>query len=295
MKRGFCAVLVLLFILFSPVSVARAEVRRHPMLDCALTMLEKNNLFLLRYNEITGADLEAVFDEGVPYFFGGIANDYMFSMAPRYRTFACWLSSDYFKKDQYYCYGLDCAGFTQMILSRCGMPRHDTLENMILNWWQYEQEGHHLFNQRPGHEMPVFDQLKDTLQVGDFFVARHTGAKYRHIMMYIGTPRDFGFTAENAPELAAYLDFPLVIHCGLSPVYGERIQQYMDARPEIYQGCNTTDGGVQVSILGVRPEDAPIHRHVQNTDYAYFLLDDGRTVLTVWDAFDVSSYCWFRM
>ena len=86
-----------------------------------------------------------------------------------------------------------------------------------------------------------------------------------------------------------------MIHCGLSPVYGERIQQYMDARPEIYQGCNTTDGGVQVSILGVRSEDAPIHRHVQNTDYAYFLLDDGRTVLTVWDAFDVSSYCWFRM
>lgn len=292
MKRALLCILTSFFILIS--AGASAQVERHQMLDCALPMLEKGNLFLLRYNEITGAGLEAVFDEGMPYFFGGSANEYMFSAAPRYRTYACWVSSEYFIKDEYYCYGLDCGGFTQMILRECGMPPHDTLENMILNW-EYQQDGHHLFNQRPGHEMPAFELLKDTLRVGDFFVARHTGAKYRHIMMYIGTLRNYGFTAENEPELAEYLDYPLVIHCGLSPVYGERIQAYMDARPEIYRGCITTDGGVQVSILGVRPEDAPIHRHVQRTDYAYFLLSDDRTVLTVWDVFNVSSYCWFRM
>ncbi|MCR4886061.1 MAG: hypothetical protein K5919_04015 [Clostridiales bacterium] len=41
MKRGLYAVLVLILILLAPVCPARAEVRRHPMLDCALTMLEK--------------------------------------------------------------------------------------------------------------------------------------------------------------------------------------------------------------------------------------------------------------
>ena len=292
MKRVFAA-LVACLLLLSSVG-AQAELRRDPLLDCALSMLERGNLFIERYNALTGAGIDAVFDEGLPYFFGGRSNEYLFSKAPRYRIMACWVGSSYFIKGQSYPYGLDCSGFTQMIYAKCGKPPHDTLENMLLKW-DYQHDGNHLFNQKEGHRMPAFDLLKDTLRVGDLFVSRHAGAKYRHIMMYIGTLSDFGFTAADAPALAAYLDYPLVIHCGLSPVYGERIQAYMDARPEIYRGCLTTDGGVQVSILGVPPEEAPVHRHVQNTDYAYYILDDGRTVLTVYDVFSLSSYCWFRM
>ena len=291
MKRA--AVWILLLILCVSFS-ARAELSQDPILDCALSMLEKGNIFIQRYNELTGAQIQAVFDGGLPYFFGGRASAYLFSKAPRYRMMKCQVSSSFFRKDEVYLYGLDCSGFTQYVYKTCGLPAHDTLENMLLKW-DYQHDGNHLYDQHPGSEMPPFPELKDHLRVGDLFVCRHEGARYRHIMLYIGTLRDFGFTPNEAPELLEYLDYPLVIHCGLSPVYGQRMQQYIDDHPELYRGCHTTDGGVQVSILGVPPEEAPIHEHVQNTDYAYYLLNSGQCVLTVYDVFTLSSYCWFRM
>ena len=125
-------------------------------------------------------------------------------------------------------------------------------------------------------------------------IIKHETAKYRHIMMYIGTLRDFGYTAEEEPALEAYLDYPLVIHCGLSPFYGERFQKLIDENPEKYGKATTTDGGVAVSIVGPKAEDAPEHGHVQNTDYAWFRMNDGGYQLTVIDMSDVRRYCWYR-
>ena len=113
-------------------------------------------------------------------------------------------------------------------------------------------------------------------------------------MIYIGTLRDFGYTAEEEPSLAEWLDYPLVIHCGLSPFYGERFQQIIDENPDKYEGCTTTDGGVAVSIVGVNPEDAPVHEHVQNTDYDWFVMNDGGYVLSVVNLSDVKYYAWYR-
>ena len=49
---------------------AQAEVKQNPLLDAAFSCLEKDNIFQRRYNEITGAQVESLFEQGVPYFFG---------------------------------------------------------------------------------------------------------------------------------------------------------------------------------------------------------------------------------
>ena len=103
-----------------------------------------------------------------------------------------------------------------------------------------EFKNNYLFTHREGQQMPPFEQMKDTLQVGDLFAMKHPYSTYRHIMMYIGTLRDFGFTPEETPELAPYLDYPLVAHCGTHPQYGERFQRFIDTHPEDY--LNTQEG-----------------------------------------------------
>lgn len=287
MKKA-CIILLCALLLLP---AARAENLKNPFLDVSLSALEKGNPFLARYNELTGSHIQALFDLGIPYLFGGTEAGGVFNKYPAYWKRLCGQDSQFFKADQVYINGFDCVGFTRWVYHKCGIPPHPPLGDMILNYSEFKLN--HLFTHREGQQMPAFDRMQDTLRPGDLFAVKHRDSTYRHIMMYLGTLRQFGYTAQEVPDLAEYLDYPLVIHCGPSPVYGERFQQFIDTHPEDFGNCLTTDGGVQVSILGVRPEDAPGHIHVQNTDYAYFTLDDG-TWMTVINVFDLTSYCWFR-
>ncbi len=290
MKKSALVLSLLLFLtLLFP---ARAEVQKSPFLDAALSALEKDNLFLLRYNELTGSHIDALFELGIPYLFGGTEEGGVFNKYPNYWKRLCWQDSEFFREGQVYVNGFDCVGFTRWVYHQCHLPAHPPLGDMILNYSDFKNN--HIFTHREGQQMPPFEQMKDTLQVGDLFAMKHPYSTYRHIMMYIGTLRDFGFTPEETPELAPYLDYPLVAHCGTHPQYGERFQRFIDTHPEDFGNCLTTDGGVQVSILGVPLESAPYHIHVQNTDFAYFILSDG-SWMTALDVFNLSSYCWFRM
>lgn len=270
---------------------AQAQVERSDLLDAAFSLIEKDNIFLRRYNEITGANVEPLFELGVPYMFGGKGDDLFLSQYPNYAKRKCWETTKFYHKDKVYIYGLDCSGYTQWIYAQCGKPAHDSLSNMILKY-EYERNGNHLYNHRAGHEMPPYNELKDHLIVGDLLVGKH-GA--RHIMMYIGTLADYGFTGEEVPELADYLDYPLVIHCGPSPFYGERFAKFIAENSDYYGNCNTTNGGVEVSILGVPLDKAPYQEHVQVNDFSYFLIDDGNYELTIWDLPGCTSFCWFRI
>ena len=49
-----------------------------------------------------------------------------------------------------------------------------------------------------------------------------------------------------------------------------------------------------ISIVGVEPEDAPVHEHVQRTDYDWFVMNDGGYVLSVVNLSDVKYYAWYR-
>ncbi len=284
-------VLALLLILANACP-AGAELERSLFLDHALAALEKNNIFILRYNALTGADVEALFELGVPYLFGGAEKYGVFGQWPKYSKRVAFQDSQFFKEGQLYVNGFDCVGFTRWVYRQCGLPEHDNLAGLALNWGDHP--GEYLYSQRAGQEMPPYEALSAVLQAGDLFVMKHPESMYRHVVMYIGTPRDFGFTAQDTPDLAPYLDYPLVIHCGTHPQYGERFQRFIEDNPEEYGRCLTTDGGVQVSIFGVPLDQAPCRAHVQNTDFSWFVLPDG-SIMTALDVFGLSSYCWYRM
>lgn len=277
---------------------AQAEVERSELLDTAFSMLEKDNAFLLRYNELTGANVEARFEYGLPYFFGGKHDQeidgvpLVFTREPEYAKRVCWETTHFYRKDAYYLYGFDCSGYTQWIFSEVGWPEHDKLDAMINQYGKYGKK-YHVYSHRKGKEMPPYSELAQTLEIGDLLVGKK-GA--RHIMMFIGTLRDFGFTAETAPELADYLDYTLVIHCGPNPMYGQRMQQYLDEHAEdpYYTDVKIPNGGVGISIIGVPTQDAPHHGEDGGETYAWFELPDGYKI-TIWDLPACTSFCWFRM
>ena len=271
MKRGL-ALLALVVLLISA-SGAAALVEQNSLLNTAFTMLEKGNPILERYNEITGSDIHATYELGLPYFFGGKKAPLLMTVNIAQET------TRNFKQGERYIYGFDCSGYTNWINAQTGRPQHDTLEYMITKYFQYQD------NQLPIKDIP-YDQLKNYLQIGDYLVGKIRG---RHIMLYIGTLADYGYTADQVPELAEYLDYPVLIHCGSNPAYTERYAPYI---AENNLRCNNTNGGVSISIVGIPTESVP-HVYHSKDDYYYF--DLGGYMMTVYDIFSTTSFVWFRL
>ena len=291
-RAAVLAALLLLCLFPGP---GRAEAEVPDLTAAAFELLEEGNPFVTRYEKLTGKEITPLFPWGVPYYFGGLSgskgNGWFYMAYPDYFIKMCEHGSGYFRVGERYFYGLDCIGFTRHVYKACGLPAHPSLADIMTQW---EQKQYHVYDSRKGHEAPPYDQLKDTLRVGDLLVVKHEDSKSRHVMMYIGTLRSFGYTAEEEPALASWLDWPLVIHCGLSPFYGERFRKLIDEYPDKYGKATTTDGGVAISLLGPKPEDAPEHGHVQNTDYAWFTMNDGGYQLTLINLTDVKYYAWYR-
>ena len=286
------AVLCLLSVCLA-VSPARAELSRSPLLDAAFQLLEKDNIFQRRYNELTGAEVTSLFETGMPYFFGGRPTNLLMSRYPEFAKRDCWETPDYYETKRVYVYGLDCMGFMTWIWKQCKLGKLPSMSDILNDSYQrhydlYTGGWNWKFEEKP---IPDPATLYQNLRLGDMLIMRN---KYRHIMMYIGTLRDYGFTADEVPELADYLDYPLVIHCGPHPRYAEVIQNYIDAHQDHCWNCLTTDGGVSVSILYVPAEAAPYHEHVQVTDFDYFLIDGGSYQLTIRPTDDSRAFCWHR-
>lgn len=285
MRRTCAAMLIALWLLLPWQACALVE--RSKVLDAAFTMLEKDNLFLIRYNALTGAQVQPWFELGVPYFYGGIKETWLFAKYPDYMTRECWENTTYYEKDKVYIMGWDCAGFTQWVWKEAGFGKHDSLSKLIA---ADAHKRHVLCNETL--LVPDWDELHRYLQPGDL-LAGTRGSGY-HVMMYIGTLRDYAITAEEAPQLAAYLDYPLVIHCSMNPAFGPRFQRFIDEKGGKYARCTTTDGGVCVALLGLSFDQAPHHEIVQKQEQAWFELDDGRLLLTLVDADTYTRWAWYR-
>ncbi len=270
--KALAALAIALVLLASP---GLCQVEQNPNLDAAFSMIEQGNLFLEKYNELTGAGVEARLEFGAPYCFGGSQKEEDL-LVPRKAL----ETTKYYRAGKRYLGGFDCAGFARWVCSQVGKPKLDTLEYLITKKLKYKD------NQLPIKDKP-YDELKDYLEVGDFLVAKK-GA--RHIMMYIGTLADYGYTEATAPELAAYLEYPLVIHSGHNPMHGAWYAKYIEDN-EVYN-CVPPDGGVCVSIVGVREADAPNMEQPQVKEEYFFLLDDYK--LTVYDLEPCTSYVWLR-
>jgi len=293
LKKGILILLVL--ILFAIPAGCSAQTQQSDMIEAAFSMLEEGNPFTTRYEKLTGREITPLFPQGVPYFFGGIAkpsgNGYFFIAYPHYYVKVCEKSSGYFTKGMKYLYGVDCSGFARYVCMACKKEQLPALSAILTDW---NQRPYHVYDYRKGFEAPAYSRLHETLQVGDMLVIRHEISEYRHVMMYIGTLRDFGYTEAEEPALASWLDYPLVIHCGTNGFCGERFQKLIDENPDRYGQCLTTDGGVAVSILGPLPEEAPKHGHLQQSDFDWFEMKDEGYCLTVINLADVKYYCWYR-
>ena len=257
-----------------------------PWLDAAFSLLEEGNPFLERYRALSGSETEALFPLGMPYFYGGVSDTPVFAKYPEYTVRRAWQNAGWFVKGTEYVCGFDCAGYTQWVCKTVTGSPHGKLSSLM------DAHGdRHIFCSEEEKDMPPWAELSAQLRWGDLFIIRRGGW---HVKLYAGTLRLWGFTEEDSPELAPWLDHPLVIHCGYHPAFGERFQELIDHGPRKFFHCSTTNGGVAVSLLGPPPEAAPHYTRRQEGEAWYFELEDG-TLMTVMSLRQVSRWCWVRL
>ena len=244
-----------------------------PCLDASLSMLENGNPFLNAYNRLTGRNIQARFELGCPYFFGG--SDYGLIG----KTRKAWQDSTYYKDGVWYPAGFDCAGFTKWVLQESGWQPHPALSTLLDSSAAI-----------PGTEGAAAQDLPGLLQAGDLLVIRHGNYGY-HVLMYIGTLLDFGFHPEWLPDgLKDKAGHPLVIHCSSNLDYSERYEAWCRKNAN---WATTTDGGVMVSILNCSPDGCDgVLKNLDRTASPYFLLEGYH--LTVYTTQPTDRTKWVR-
>ena len=262
---------------------AAGQADRDPWLDAAFTLLEEGNPFVLRYNLLSGAEVRARMPFGVPYLWGGRAANHLFAKEPDYVVEPAWSSSpDYYIAGRKYLYGFDCVGFVRFVWSRVRPDEWPGCDAMLAD------RTRHILG--AGDKRPDWPQVAAMLKPGDLLVLRHPG---NHVAIFIGTLRGFGYTEEDVPALAAWLDYPLVIHSACNAAVADRFAWLLKNGLPKYRAATPPDGGVCVSLLGAETDDAPGHVFQQNQHTWYFTLPDG-TWLTVLHWRHVADFCFWR-
>ena len=267
-------------------STVSGTIQRNAVLDSAFSMLEAGNPFLLRYNQITGADIQPLFPLGVPYFWGGRDVKQMTERLPEYTTRKVWDGSnrDYVRGTSYL-YGLDCTGLVEAAYAAAGTPLRTELSELSLK----KHCGEHLWcNDKP---MPAdWSEVARGLEIGDVLRVRYGGA---HVMIYMGTLRDYGYTDEQLPELAAYLDHPLMIQSGGNPFCYRRFRRYIRAsQDERVAHAEYPHGGVSVCLMGMEKADIPMWLTIDEENYG--MMDVEGSCVTAFSMDDVTHYAFLR-
>ena len=265
-----------------------ASLRASPFLDQALAMLEEGNPFLLRYCALTGADVRALFPLGVPYFWGGRGYNVLTERWPEYTVREAWQSSlVYYHKGTNYVFGFDCIGFVKNVYRLAGFPISDTVES--LGEKEY-CEAHHVFcsDRRPVGKN--WAETAKSLRAGDLLYVHHPNP---HAMIYIGTLRDWGYTAEQLPALANALDDPLMIQCGENPSCHFRFRDLLSQQQSgLLADAEPTDGGVCVCIIGPKKKEA--EQVVEAHGVKCRCFDVEGACVTLFDFNAVKSYFVYR-
>ena len=265
---------------------ALAELQKHverieaqKFLNVALTMMDESNPILLAYNENCGGNVTARFQYGCPYLFGGSNESSL--LRPRYAS----QESHYYSTSKLYLGGFDCIGFARWVHNQVGMKKLPAIS---------ETRSADKENLVDVSDLPS-SQWAQSMKVGDCINLAGASGGY-HVMIYIGTLRDFGFTAEQVgEELAPYLDNPLTIHCGMNNYHTAWYTQYL--KDEGLTSVTPPDGGVTISILGIPYEDVPntetMWKGTSNvrTFYWFDLLGYNLTVINP----DGDGYRWYTV
>ncbi len=250
-------------------ALAAGSVTKSPYLDVAFSALEEGNPFLLRYNLLTGSQVRPRFTLGIPYFFGA-QDERVFAKEPDYIVLPAWQNSEYYRSGTNYLYGFDCMGYVKWVWKEAAGEKLTTIMNL------FSTVKRSLYNEKNPFT-GTWQELAEQLQVGDLIALAEPGA---HVVMFIGTLRMYGYDETQVPLLAPYLDYPLVIQCGVHPAFGERFQHLIETGLQKYRSASTTDGGVCVALLGVEREAAEALITRQDQESGVFVLPDS-TWLTV--------------
>ncbi len=269
-----------------PADGITGTIDRNAVLDSAFAMLEAGNPFVRRYNALTGARITPVFGLGVPYFWGGRDFGQMTERLPDYTTRSVWDGSNaYYKKGTSYLYGLDCTGLVEVAYAQAGMPLKTELSELSL---KKHCEAHLWCNDKP---MPAdWKEVAEGLETGDVLRVRYGGA---HVMIYMGTLRDYGYTETDLPALARYLDHPLMIQSGGNPFCYRRFRRLIRASSdERIAHAEPAHGGVSVCIMGVDPRDIPMTITIDEDTYGMF--DVEGSCVTAFSMEYVTHYAFLR-
>lgn len=246
------------------------HVQDQPFYEAALSMLEEGNPFIEYYDETAESLMTASLPLGVPYYYAGRTEEkFLNRYYPQTIT-------NYYRPDHMYFCGLDCAGMTRLIFDKCKWEQHPTIMAMLARGI-----GTSALKNREPAEWPSL------LLPGELFCVHH--GTY-HVMMYLGTLRQFGWTEADAGEAASLLDEPLVIHCGGNPFYYDRYYAYIQEKG--YRNTYPPDGGVTVSVIRQTNTDAP---HTMTTKWGkffgwYMLGDYPLLVFPLDDCTDIAWY-----
>jgi len=207
-------------------------------LNVALTMMEENNPITRMYNQNCGGMVQARFKYGVPYLFGGMHESSL--LRARYAS----QNSNYYSTEKLYLGGFDCIGFARWLHNQAGMNTLPAISDIP------KQNKKNLVSVK-GKTFPEWSEL---MKVGDSIAIAYKGGGY-HIMVYIGTLRDFGYTEGMLGDLAPYIDYPLAIHCGMNNYHTAWYTQYLT---EVgYSSVTPPDGGVTISVIGAPYKKCP--------------------------------------
>ena len=243
------------------------------LLDYALSALPANHWALKQYQRVAGSLTMARWPEtGVPYYFGGHSEE---KVLHRYFPLQ---ESKYYKSDRLYLCGFDCGSYLHWVEEEAGYLPQDELSEIL------KARG----DAFPLSGLPLTEWMQ-ALQPGDLIIFDH--GTY-HVGMVLGTPRMFGLTAENAPEIAEWLDAPMMIHCGEDPFLYDRFKAYIEAQ-DFRMNTTPPDGGVTVSLLLPARTDAPhIRQAPWGKEYGYFTLMDQ--TMTVFPLNECRQMAWYR-
>ena len=246
------------------------RVQDRPFYEAALSLLEEGNPFIGRYDETAESLTAASLPLGVPYYYAGRTEEkFLNRYYPQTTT-------NYYRPDHLYFCGLDCVGMTRLVYEKSGMERHPSIIAMLAR-----AIGTSALESRDPSEWASL------LLPGELFCVHH--GTY-HVMMYLGTLRQFGWTEADAGEAAPLLDEPLVIHCGGNPFYYDRYLAYI--REKGYRNTYPPDGGVTVSVVRRTSKDAP---HTMTAKwgkfFGWYMLGDYP--LLVFPLDDCTEMAWF--
>ena len=254
----------------------RAEENRivdSELLDIALSALPENHWMLKLYQEASGSLTGAQWPEtGVPYYFGGHSEEKVL-----HRFFPL-QESRYYKSSKLYLCGFDCGSFLHWVEEKTENLPHEDLSEIL--------------KKRAGSFPLTGMDLKEwnhALLPGDLLIFNH--GTY-HIGLVLGTLRMYGVSEQSAPELADWLDVPVMIHCGEDPFCYDRFRAYIEGQ-NWRMDTSPPDGGVTVSMLVPSLQDAPHVREAPwGKEYGYFEIMSQQ--MTVFPLDDCTELAWTR-